>query len=65
MIGGFTLRASVVGSPTTSWKLATTSTWTGAVSWEGADVRVWVYNYMTLNGIPSPVRLDHVRTLHS
>ena len=60
----FVFKTGVTVTPTSSWTWSTTSNWTEVDSWQGVDVRIFVYNYMTVNGAPAEVRIDHVRARH-
>ncbi len=60
----FTYEKGVTVTPSTSWSYidATTSIWSDASSWDGADVRVYVYNYMkSTSGGSTYLRIDRAR----
>ncbi|WKZ83110.1 MAG: hypothetical protein QY307_02335 [Acidimicrobiia bacterium] len=58
----FVFQKGLTVTPGTSWTYSTTSSWTSVGSWQGADVRIYVYNYMTMAGNPTYVSIDHTRT---
>jgi len=66
-VTGWTYETGVSVTPTTSWQYVpgTTSAWTGASGWDGVDLRVYVYNYMLLEGGPTSVSLDRMRAYQS
>lgn len=57
----FVWQKGITVTPGTSWTYATTSAWTSIDTWQAADVRIFVYNYMTMAGDPTFVSIDHTR----
>jgi len=54
--------AGVYLNPTTTWQwLPETGWWTPDSTYQGVDLRIRIYNYMTLEGAGTPVRIDHAR----
>ena len=51
----------VTASPTNVWQYQNATTTTHDIGWEGVDYRVYAYNYMTLDGEDTYVRLDRIR----
>lgn len=61
----FIFRKGVTVTPSASWQLADTAEWTAVDDWQAVDVRIYVYNYMTLEGETTYVSIDHTRARHT
>lgn len=51
-------------TPTTVWQWPDTPAWSTTTA-QAYDVRLRVFNYMTLQGNPAQVRIDHARVWHN
>lgn len=61
----FTYRVGRTVYPSSSWGLSDTAEWTSLDPWAGVDMRLRIYNYMTLGGYATAVKLDHTRIRHT
>jgi hypothetical protein len=66
VIENWTVKGSKTLSPSGSWAWEDLPEWTGGRSWEGIDVRIRVWSYMTTAaGGSTYIRIDNARARHS